>query len=146
VSDDAPSLDVTVNVDDEEVDPEPLRRAVEHTARSQGCAGGEISVTLLSDDAIRDINRTWLQRDRPTDVIAFSLGEDGPLMGDVYIGVDQARRQAAEAGVPLAEELVRLAVHGTLHTLGHDHPEGDDRAASPMFALQERLVRELTAE
>ncbi len=57
------------------------------------------------------------------------------------MGVDQARRQAAELGVPLDEELVRLAVHGTLHVLGHDHPEGPGREESPMFALQEALVR-----
>jgi probable rRNA maturation factor len=64
----------------------------------------------------------------------------------VYVGAEQAARQAAEAGVGVGEELVRLAVHGTLHVLGHEHPEGDGREESPMFALQEALVREITGE
>ena len=79
-------------------------------------------------------------------MISFALGEDAGLLGDVYIGLDQAARQADEAGVGVEEELVRLAVHGTLHLLGHDHPEGADRLQSPMFDLQERLVREVLAD
>ena len=64
-------------------------------------------------------------------------------VGDVYVGIEQAGRQAAEHGVPLDEELVRLAVHGTPHVVGHDHPEGPERLESPMFVLQERLVRDV---
>ena len=64
-------------------------------------------------------------------------------MGDVYVGADQALRQAGEYGVPVAEELVRLTIHGTLHVLGHDHPEGPERVGSPMFRLQESLVGQL---
>jgi probable rRNA maturation factor len=139
-------LDIVVNVETGSIDPEPLRRAVAHTAAFEGGPSGEISVTLLDDEGIRDINRRYLDRDRPTDVIAFSLGEAPTVLGDVYIGFDQACRQAAEAGVSLEEELVRLAVHGTLHVLGHDHPEGDDRVTSPMFVLQERLVSELLGD
>ena len=52
-------------------------------------------------------------------------------------------RQADALGVPLMEELARLAIHGTLHVLGHDHPDGDDRSASPMYVLQERLLGEV---
>jgi len=59
------------------------------------------------------------------------------------VGADQARRQAEALGVPLREELARLAIHGVLHVLGHDHPEGDDRFASPMYVLQERLLEEV---
>lgn len=121
-----------------------LEAAVRHALGDAGVSDAEVSVTLLDDDAIRALNREWLGHDRPTDVIAFALDDEG-VLGDVYLGVEQARRQAAELGVPFAEELVRLAVHGTLHVLGHDHPEGPERAASPMFELQERLVREVFA-
>jgi probable rRNA maturation factor len=138
-------LDVTVNVGGADIAAESLRRAVLHTATEEGRTTGAVSVTLLDDAAIRDLNRRYLDRDRPTDVIAFSLGDGDALLGDVYVGLDQARRQAADEGVPLEEELVRLAVHGTLHVLGHDHPDGEGRLSSPMFMLQERLVRELTA-
>ena len=117
-----------------------LRQAIEVTLSDDG-RPSEVSLTLMDDDAITGLNRDYLGKDRPTDVIAFSLGtEDAPL-GDVYIGYEQAVRQATELGVVLKEELVRLAVHGTLHVLGHDHPDGEERLKSPMFVVQERLVR-----
>jgi probable rRNA maturation factor len=120
-----------------------LERAVRHALAYGGVADGEVSLTLLDDGAIQALNRQYLSTDRATDVLAFALGPGPAVLGDVYVGVDQARRQAAELGVPLEEELVRLAVHGTLHVLGHDHPEGAGREESPMFALQEALVREI---
>jgi len=103
----------------------------------------EISLTLLDDEAIAALNRRYLGREGPTDVLAFSLGEPTAPLGDVYVGFQQAGRQAAEHGVPLEEELARLAIHGTLHVLGHDHPEGPERTRSAMIRLQERLLGEL---
>jgi probable rRNA maturation factor len=136
--------DVTVNADGFEwADCEELERAVRHTLASGGVENGEVSLTLLDDESIRALNRRYLSRNRATDVLAFALGPGPAVLGDVYVGVDQARLQASELGVPLEEELVRLAVHGTLHVLGHDHPEGSGREESPMFALQEALVREI---
>lgn len=141
---DAEALDVIVNVGAfAEADADELERAVRHTLRAQGVGEAEVSVTLLDDPGIRDLNRTYLAKDRPTDVIAFALGSGAGILGDMYLGVEEARRQAAEAEVSLAEELVRLAVHGTLHVLGHEHPAGPERETSPMFALQEALVREI---
>lgn len=128
------------------VDAEVLEQAVRHTVEREGGEVVEISLALLGDDDIRELNQRFLGHDRPTDVIAFTLGEDAERVGDVYVGVDQARRQAAELGVPVDQELVRLAVHGTLHVLGHDHPEGEERYDSPMFVLQERIVAELTED
>lgn len=107
---------------------------------------GELSITFVGDDEIRGLNRRYLGRDRTTDVIAFELGEDGRLLGDVYISPAAAFRSAADARITAATELIRLVVHGTLHTLGHDHPEGADRWRSPMFELQESLVRRVSAE
>jgi probable rRNA maturation factor len=120
---------------------EILEAAVRTVLADQEVAAAEISVTLLDDAGITSLNQRYLGEDRPTDVIAFTLGDEPKVLGDVYIGADQARRQAGELGVALGEELVRLAIHGALHVLGHDHPDGEERAGSPMFALQERLVR-----
>ncbi len=121
-----------------------LAELLERAARlaigtSERRTGGSISVTLLGDDEIAEMNRRWLGRSEPTDVISFELGDD-ELMADVYVAPEVARRRAAEAGVSLREELARLTVHGALHALGHDHPEGEDRWESPMYRLQERLV------
>lgn len=123
------------------VDVEQLRTGVLRTLAAEGREVVEVSITLLEDDEIREINRSYLGHDRPTDVIAFALGDPDDLVGDIYIGLEQARRQAEELGVPPSEELLRLAVHGTLHVLGHDHPEGEDRYRSAMFEQQERIVR-----
>lgn len=120
-----------------------VRRGVVRALDEEGAADAELSVTLLDDEAIHAMNREYLAKDRPTDVIAFSLGDGEAVLGDVYIGADQARRQAEELGVDFVEEVVRLAIHGTLHVLGHDHPEGPDRENSPMYRLQERLVDEV---
>lgn len=120
---------------------ERLEAAVRHTLEEERAPGAEISVTLLDDAGIRALNRDYLGEDRPTDVLSFSLGDEDFPLGDVYIGVEEARRQAAERGIALDEELVRLSVHGTLHVLGYDHPDGPDREASPMFLRQEELVR-----
>jgi len=123
-----------------------LTRAGLHVLADAGVGDAEISVTLLDDDAMIRLNRTYLERDGVTDVIAFSLGEaGGAVLGDVYVGADQAARQAKDAGQEWATELVRLVIHGVLHVLGHEHPEGPERLNSPMFATQERLVSEVLA-
>jgi probable rRNA maturation factor len=106
-----------------------------------GRARAELSITLLADGEIAALNARYLGHDRPTDVLAFSLYERGEdPVGDVYIGYEQALRQAASLGIPLREELARLAVHGTLHVLGYDHPEGEQRMQSAMWRMQEAIV------
>ncbi|MFO8174091.1 MAG: rRNA maturation RNase YbeY [Longimicrobiales bacterium] len=118
-----------------------LEKAVLEVFRDGGIQEGEISLTFLDDDGIRTLNHEYLDRDRPTDVLAFPLHEPGQaIVGDVYVGYEQARRQSGAEGVPLEEELVRLAIHGSLHVLGHDHPPGEDRWASPMFRIQEEIL------
>jgi probable rRNA maturation factor len=118
-----------------------LEAGIREVFRRAGIQDGEISITFLDDPGIRDLNRDYLGRDHPTDVIAFTLNEPGdPPLGDVYVGYLQARRQAAELGIHLDEELVRLAIHGALHVLGHDHPPGGGREKSEMFQLQEEVL------
>lgn len=119
-----------------------LRRALGLLLEREGVVSGELAVTFLADDPIRELNRRYLDHDWVPDVLAFEL--HAPLLGDVYVGIEQARRQAAEHGVPVEEELVRLAVHGTLHLLGYDHPEeAEGRLASEQARIQEALVQEV---
>jgi probable rRNA maturation factor len=121
-----------------------VERGLKESLRAEGVHAGEVSVTFLDDEGIEALNREYFGRDRPTDVIAFALHEAGePLLGDVYVGYEQARRQAEELSVLLDEELLRLAIHGALHLLGHDHPEGEERAGSEMFRRQEELLRKI---
>ncbi|HYH80728.1 MAG TPA: rRNA maturation RNase YbeY [Longimicrobium sp.] len=124
------------------VDPARVEAAVRHVLREEGVEAAEISIALVGDDQIAALNDEYLDHDGPTDVISFALHEAGEApLGDVYVGVDQALRQAAEFGATPADEVVRLAVHGTLHVLGYDHPEGAERTGSEMFARQEELLR-----
>ena len=107
--------------------------------------GVELSVTLLPAESMRALNRDYHGVDDVTDVLAFGLGED-PLLGDIYICPEIAEASARELGLDPGEEILRLVIHGVLHLLGHDHPEGEARYASPMFELQERLLARLLAE
>ena len=124
-----------------------LRSAVVMVLRNAGLSVGEISLTLLDDDSIRELNRTYLGKDVPTDVLSFALHEgDEAVLGDVYVGYERASIQAVEAGIPVEEELARLSIHGTLHVLGYDHPDTEARSSSEMFVLQEWLVQKLLDE
>jgi len=136
-------MEVQVNLGGFDAVEEALLEAAVRKALDADGREAELSVTLVDDAEIKRLNREYRGRDRPTDVIAFSLGSPEEPLGDVYVGADQARRQAEALGVPLSEELVRLAIHGTLHVLGHDHPDGDDRFGSPMYLLQEQLLGEV---
>ena len=105
-----------------------------------------VSITLVSSSHIARLNRQHLGHAGPTDVISFALGPlpgasaNRPVLGDIYIAPDVARTNAMRLGGGVREEVARLVVHGTLHILGHDHPEGDDRTTSRMWRRQEQLL------
>ncbi len=121
-----------------------LTRAARTALEALSIEEAEISVALQDDAAISALNREYLSHDGPTDVISFALHDDGePPLGDVYIGFEQALRQAEALGVALEDELMRLTVHGVLHVLGYEHPDGDDRLESEMWALQEQIMTRL---
>lgn len=113
----------------------------------EGARGAAIDVTVLGAAAMRRLNRRATGRRALTDVIAYGLPlPGGGLHGDVAICPAAARAwlgQGPGAGRGLAEELVRLVVHGTLHVLGYDHPDGPGRTRSAMWRRQERYVRRL---
>jgi len=112
-----------------------LARAAPRTAAT------EVAIVLAGDATLRRLNRTFRQKDKPTDVLSFP-GEatrhpDGSLpLGEIVISVPQAARQAGFAGHSLARELRILVIHGYLHLLGYDH-EVDE---GTMMRLQARLI------
>ncbi len=122
---------------------ELLERAAVAVLDAEGVEGGELSLTFLPDEPMRALNLRWRGHDWVPDVLSFGLHEPGrEVVGDIYIGVSQAGRQAKEHGVPTEEELLRLVIHGTLHVLGYGHPE-EERERSDLFRKQEAFVRSL---
>jgi probable rRNA maturation factor len=124
-----------------------LRQRAARVLTAAGCRGAELSILLTDDTEIRDLNRTWRQADRATDVLSFSQLEgpgrhgraDPHVLGDVVVSAETAARRRKR---PLEDELVRLLVHGVCHLLGYDHPTR--AAARRMFAHERTLIRRTT--
>ena len=112
----------------------------------------EISVTLVNDEQIHELNKMHRNIDRSTDVLSFPLGENGvydknletgaSLLGDIVISVETAVRQAEEYGHTLQREIGFLTVHSMLHLLGYDHVDGGIEAVH-MREKEERVLTEL---
>ena len=103
-------------------------------------ARGTVAIAIVSDPAIRCLNRIHRSVDKSTDVLSFPsgpAGPDGPDLGDIAIARGVAARQARELGHPVATELRILALHGLLHLIGYDH-EGD---RGQMARVEDRLRR-----
>ena len=105
-----------------------------------GRTGSGVTLLLSSDAAVRRLNRTFLGRDRTTDVLSFPAGgglEPGrPHLGDLVVSLPQARRQARRARWSLEDELSLLVTHGFLHLLGYDH----EQDSGEMKRLEEDLL------
>lgn len=112
----------------------------------------ELSISIVGDRSIRIINREYLGKDRPTNVISFSLqeGDFGGInphaLGDVIISADTAAREAGEGGLGLFERLSFLLMHGILHLCGYDHERSGEAAAEKMAQKERQLFRILKKE
>jgi probable rRNA maturation factor len=110
-----------------------------------GCPDSEISILIVDDARIQELNRDYLQRDKPTNVISFSMleGEGGSLqpqlLGDVVISADTAARDALEADIPFENELYFLLLHGILHLLGYDHERGTAEDTAKMETKEQEI-------
>ncbi|MFN9351933.1 MAG: rRNA maturation RNase YbeY [Gemmatimonadota bacterium] len=113
--------------------------------RAERAGRALVSVTFLAPAAMAALNRRQRGHRGPTDGINFAFAPAGleGLVGDIYVCPAVAAAHAARFGCGVREETARLVVHGTLHVLGHDHPVGPTREASPMWRRQERLLRRL---
>ena len=109
-----------------------LRRVTGRLLRLLDETQAEVCIALIGDTKMRRLNRTYRNRDRTTDVLAFAYREAGSgvsqLLGDVVISVPTARRQAQAFGHSLDEELLRLLIHGVLHLVGYDHEQSRHQA------------------
>ncbi len=103
---------------------------------------GELSIVVVTDAAIRALNRAWRGKDRATDVLSFPISEPpgaGSLLGDVVISLDTATRRARAERRSTGAELDRYLAHGILHLLGYDHERAED--ARVMASMEAELAR-----
>ncbi len=103
----------------------------------------DVEVTLLftGDKELRDLNKNFRNKDKPTDVLSFP--SDDSYLGDLAISVQTARRQAKEFEVSLQEELIRLIIHGILHLCGYDHVGVGKTEAARMRRLERKYFKEV---
>lgn len=127
-----------------------VRKIAKETLNVLESPDGELSLSLVSDREITEINQRYLQRSHPTDVLAFSMGEgdfseiNPHLLGDVMVSVETAKRQADSKGHSLEEEICLLLIHGILHLFGYDHETPGSRAKTMRKKERElfRLMKE----
>jgi pyridoxine 5-phosphate synthase len=126
-----------------------VRRTAEFLLVLTGMTDAELSVLLVDDKQIGELNRSWRRKNGPTNVLAFSLteGDDSAmalnLLGDIVISVETAAREAADEGLSLHARLQVLLVHGFLHLIGYDHEKSDSEAVR-MHDKERELLHELT--
>lgn len=138
-------IDVALDHEPFAVDVERLRKAVSLILKDAGFKRGAISLAIVDDGTIHDVNRKFLNHDEPTDVISFVLEEDDAgIEAELVLGADTAARTAAELGVSPDDELLLYAIHGALHLVGYDdlsdEPRVEMRAAEQKYLTQFGVV------
>lgn len=128
--------------------PSILKKRAERMLDALDLRGVEVSLALVGDETIRDLNREWRNKDKPTDVLSFPMMDDaavgtagatpaggGPtLLGDVIVSTPTATRQARARKAPLSQEVTVLLAHGVLHLLGFDHDSDDEEREMDAYA------------
>lgn len=137
----------------QESDLQFVEKILQHAAGEEEIGEAEVSVSFVTNEMIREINREYRSKNQPTDVISFAMEEEGEgevpiqgmdeprMLGDIIISLDRTREQAADYGHSFERELGFLAVHGFLHLLGYDHMEEQDE--KKMFAKQDAILNSL---
>lgn len=125
-----------------------VKKVLKKAMKIEHLKNTSFNLILVDDSYIHELNKTYRKIDRVTDVITFALEDDDKcllpkgkrVLGDIYISIDTAERQAKEYGHGLDRELCFLAVHGVYHLLGYDHMNEKDEKI--MFQKQEEVLKE----
>jgi probable rRNA maturation factor len=133
--------------------PRQLKKVAVRILSALGCPEGtELSVSIVGDRSIRRVNREYLDKDRPTNVISFSQQEGdfggvaSGMLGDVIISADTSAREAELGGILPFERLCFLLLHGILHLCGYDHERSGEKEALRMEQKEAELFRTLKKE
>jgi probable rRNA maturation factor len=127
------------------IDTRRVRRSLKRLLAKLGRETMEICILLVDDEQIREINRHYLKRDRPTNVISFAMTEGSfgkvhpEILGDVVISIETALRDAVTSGLDVMDEVEFLLIHGLLHLLGYNHENGSTEDAEKMKVREREL-------
>ena len=145
-------MPIFISIDLPVTGPQVNNQYIQHTAEQllqlTGKTESELSILLVSDKRIAELNSLWRGKSGPTNVLAFSLteGQDvvmaGNLLGDIVISVETAASEAKRDGTTLHQRLTILLIHGLLHLLGHDHERSPDQAET-MFRKEQELLEKI---
>ncbi len=119
-------VDIANLQQDVPVDARRLRRVLRRVFADKGICRGRVSLALVDNQTISKLNRKYLGRQGPTDVLAFQLDEKEeaqgppPVWGEIVVSTEEAKREARERGLPVETELLLYVIHGGLHLLGFD--------------------------
>lgn len=139
-------MNLQVDIQNESVEPVPdeddIRRWISAALAGQREADTEISLRLVDEAEMGQLNETWRGKQGPTNVLSFPAdlpaGLGLPLLGDIVVCAPVVQREAAQQGKAEDAHWAHMLVHGTLHLLGYDHIDDDD--AEVMEALESRIL------
>ncbi len=130
-------IDITNEQSRLPVDEDRLRRAISSVFAAAECHSGAVSVAVVDDPKIHELNRRFLQHDYPTDVLSFVLEESpGAIEGEIIVSADTAATTAADYDWRAEDELLLYVVHGALHLVGYDDKSPDDAAEMRQLEAQ----------
>ena len=127
-----------------------MRKYLKKCLKEEHVKNAEFNVILVNNNEIKKLNKEYRNIDKETDVISFALEDEKEeiinsnkrVLGDIYISIEKAKKQAKEYKHTLRRELSFLCVHGLLHLLGYDHMSKEDEKV--MFEKQELILDECT--
>ena len=139
-------VEIFIQVDEEIEELKTVKKVLESALKKEKLENTSFNVIIVDNNYIHELNKSYRNIDRETDVITFALEDENTIvnpsdervLGDIYISIDKAREQAKEYNHSLLRELSFLAVHGFYHLLGYDHQTKEEE--SIMFQKQEEVL------
>ena len=139
-------VEIFIQVDEEIEELKTVKKVLESALKKEKLENTSFNVIIVDNNYIHELNKSYRNIDRETDVITFALEDENTIvnpsdervLGDIYISIDKAREQAKEYKHSLLRELSFLAVHGFYHLLGYDHQTKEEE--SIMFQKQEEVL------
>ena len=146
---DSSKIEIFNQVGEEIPELETVEKVLYSAIEKEGLEGINFNLIIVDNPYIHELNKTYRNIDRETDVITFALEDEDSVvlpgnervLGDIYISIDKVKSQAIEYGHSEKREICFLTVHGILHLLGYDHMNPDEEKI--MFDKQDKILDEL---